>query len=121
MSAGAQQGAFSLRWGHPRCALRPSWLAGGSVSAGGAAVLLFSFWRILMALSWIHRMLKIKSRPISRSGRKQSNPRRFVPTLEPLEDRALLSIFTPTSFTDRFDASAPPNQPISLRDAIIAS
>ena len=31
----------------------------------------------------------------------------------------LLAIFTPTSFTDSFDLSAPPNQPISLRDAII--
>ena len=30
-----------------------------------------------------------------------------------------MSVFTPTSFTDSFDASAPSNQPISLRDAII--
>src|SRR5262249_417224 len=40
-------------------------------------------------------------------------------TLELLEDRRLLAIFTPTSFTDSFDPSAPPDSPISLRDAII--
>ena len=42
-------------------------------------------------------------------------------TLERLEDRTLLSIFAPTSFTDSFDLSAPANKPISLRDAIIGA
>jgi Ca2+-binding RTX toxin-like protein len=45
-----------------------------------------------MALSWISRMLKNKSRPVSRSGRKQSNQNRFVPALESLGDRVLPAV-----------------------------
>src|SRR4051794_38362634 len=51
-----------------------------------------------MALSWISRMLKKTSRPVSRSGRKQPNQGRFLPALEPLADRILPAItasFTP--------------------------
>ena len=51
--------------------------------------------------------------------RRPARRRATLATLERLEDRTLMSIFTPTSFTDSFDVSAPPNQPISLRDAII--
>src|SRR5262245_33911619 len=51
--------------------------------------------------------------------RRPARRRATLATLERLEDRTLLAIFTPTSFTDSFDPSAPPNQPISLRDAII--
>src|SRR6185436_18247140 len=44
-----------------------------------------------MALSWLHRLLK-KSRPVSRSGRKQPHQGRFVPALEPLVDRILPAV-----------------------------
>src|SRR5262249_57199052 len=52
----------------------------------------FSFWRIFMALSWIRRMLKNKSRPVSRADRKKPNPRRCLPTLEPLGERILPAV-----------------------------
>src|SRR5207249_3206775 len=45
-----------------------------------------------MALSWMSRMLKKTPRPVSRSGRKQPNPRRFLPALEPLDERILPAI-----------------------------
>ena len=45
-----------------------------------------------MALSWMSRMLKNMFRPVSRSGRKQPNHGRCLPTLEPLDDRILLAI-----------------------------
>src|SRR5260370_759674 len=51
-----------------------------------------SFWRLLMALSWIRRMFQKKSRPVSRSGRNQPDQRRFLPALEPLDERLLLTI-----------------------------
>ncbi len=53
-----------------------------------------------MVLSWIRRMLKQKSRPVTRSVRKHPNPGRFVPTLEPLCERilpAVTALFTPTA------------------------
>jgi Ca2+-binding RTX toxin-like protein len=56
------------------------------------------FWRLFMAQSWMSRMLKKKSRPGSRSGRKLHNQGRFLPTLEPLSDRILPSV------TASFDA-----------------
>src|SRR5262249_28335744 len=58
----------------------------------GAAVPLFTFWRLFMALSWMSRMVKKKSRPVSRSSRKQPNRGRFLPVLEPLSERILLSV-----------------------------
>ncbi len=51
-----------------------------------------------MALSWTSRMVKKKSRPISRPGRKQPNQGRFVPALESLGDRilpAVTAVFVP--------------------------
>ena len=42
-----------------------------------------------MVLSWIRRMLQKKSRPVTRSGRKHPNQGRFLPTLEPLDERIL--------------------------------
>ena len=50
-----------------------------------------------MALSWMSRMLKKMSRPVSRSGRKQfRSPRPTRPQIEALEDRLTPSIlFTP--------------------------
>src|SRR5262245_20959349 len=55
----------------------------------------------------------------SQHHRRAARRRATLATLERLEDRSLLAVFTPTSFTDSFDASAPANQPVSLRDAII--
>jgi hypothetical protein len=52
----------------------------------------FSHWRFFMALSWMSRLLKKRSRPVSRSGRKQPNQGRFLPTFEPLDDRIVLAI-----------------------------
>src|SRR5262245_731420 len=51
-----------------------------------------------MLLSWISRMFNRKSRPVSRSGRRQTYRRRFVPTFEPLGERivpAITASFSP--------------------------
>src|SRR5262245_36720898 len=51
-----------------------------------------------MARSWLSRMSKKTSRPVSRSGRKQPDRGRFLPALEPLGDRilpAVTAVFVP--------------------------
>src|SRR5262249_38259682 len=45
-----------------------------------------------MALSWLSRMLKKKSRPASRSGRKPPRRGRFLPAFEPPDERLLPAI-----------------------------
>ena len=45
-----------------------------------------------MALSWLRRLLKQKSRPVSRAGRKKPRPARFVPDIEPLAERILPAV-----------------------------
>jgi len=45
-----------------------------------------------MAQSWMIRMLKKKSRPVSKSGHKQLDLGRFVPVLESLSDRILPAV-----------------------------
>src|SRR5437764_6597291 len=50
------------------------------------------FLELVMALSWISRILKKKSRSISRSGRKKPHQGRFLPALEPLDERILLAV-----------------------------
>src|SRR5262245_28309392 len=45
-----------------------------------------------MALSWMSRMLKKMSRPVSRSARKQPKQGRFVAALESLGDRILPAV-----------------------------
>jgi hypothetical protein len=62
-----------------------------------------------MATSWLHRLLK-KSRPPSRSGRKQFGQSRFVPNLEALGDRIVPSTFHVTTLADGVAGS--------LRDAV---
>src|SRR5260370_8328190 len=42
-----------------------------------------------MALSWLRQMLKKKTRPIVRPSRKQPFQGRFLPALEPLDERIL--------------------------------
>src|SRR5262245_36693249 len=50
-------------------------------------------WRVhLMALSWLQRLLKRKSGPISRTGRKKPGHARFVPAVEPLAERILQAV-----------------------------
>ncbi len=52
----------------------------------------FAFLEVfLMALSWLHRLLK-KSRPLSRSGCKKFGGNRFVPNLEALADRIVPTV-----------------------------
>jgi Ca2+-binding RTX toxin-like protein len=45
-----------------------------------------------MALSWLQRLLKRKSGPVSRSGRKKLWGNRFVPSLEALDDRIVPAV-----------------------------
>src|SRR5262245_32204923 len=45
-----------------------------------------------MALSWLHRFCKRKSRPVSRAARKPFGGNRFVPNLEALADRIVPAV-----------------------------
>src|SRR5262245_19306996 len=63
-----------------------------------------------MALSWLKRLLKGQSGPVSRTGRKQFGGNRFVPNLEALGDRIVPSTFHVTTVADGGAGS--------LRDAI---
>src|SRR5262249_32765221 len=59
------------------------------------------FWKVLlMARSWLQRLLKGKSGPVSRTGHKQSWGNRFVPALEWLSDRIVPSAFHVTTLAD---------------------
>ena len=53
-----------------------------------------------MTLSWLHRLLKRKSRPASRTGRKEVWRNRFVPNLEALGERIVPSTFQVTTLAD---------------------
>src|SRR5262249_5750083 len=60
--------------------------------------LFFSFWRLFMAASWMHRLLKKLARPGSRSRRHQHTQGRALPALESLADRilpAVTAVFLP--------------------------
>src|SRR5262249_5549444 len=95
MGSGHGAGAFAFRpWpepGHSHANHAGRSLAGFD-TVGAAVPPDFFFWRFFMALSWMHRMLKKKSRPASRSGRKLFNQGRFVPSLEVLDERILPAI-----------------------------
>src|SRR5262249_12738960 len=61
----------------------------------------FLSWRLfLMALSWLHRLLKRKSRPVSRTGGKEVWRNRFLPGLEALGERIVPSTFHVTTLAD---------------------
>jgi len=45
-----------------------------------------------MALSWLRRLLKRKSGPVSRAGRKKPGHARFIPAVEPLAERILPAV-----------------------------
>jgi Ca2+-binding RTX toxin-like protein len=45
-----------------------------------------------MALSWLHRLLKRKFGPVSRTGRKKPGRARFVPAVESLAERVLPAV-----------------------------
>ena len=73
-----------------------------------------------MLLSWIREALKKKSRPIIRSSRKQPNPNRFVPTLEPLIERimpAITASFSPGTSILTVLGDAGNNNIVVSRDA----
>ena len=53
-----------------------------------------------MALSWLHRWLKRKSRPVSRTARKPFGGKRFLPNLELLGERIVPSTFHVTTLAD---------------------
>src|SRR5262249_45346632 len=53
-----------------------------------------------MALSWLHRLLKRKSGPVSRTGRTPFGRNRFVPDIEALGERIVLSTFHVTTLAD---------------------
>src|SRR5262245_14199026 len=67
---------------------------------GGARVRVFFSGGFHMALSWLHRLLKRKSRPVARTARKQFGPNRFMPSLEALGDRIVPSTFHVTTLAD---------------------
>jgi hypothetical protein len=54
----------------------------------------------LMALSWLHRLLKGKSGPASRTGRTKPGHARCVPALECLSERIVPSAFHVTTLAD---------------------
>src|SRR5262249_29431855 len=70
---------------------------GSGSHAVGALVSVFSFFLFrrvhLMALSWLKRWLKKKSRPLSRSARRRTL------TLEALEDRTVPTFLPPATFS----------------------
>src|SRR5262245_24363816 len=80
----------------------------------------FSFWRPLMALSWMIRMLQKKARPVSRSGHKLPSQGRFLPALEPLDDRivpAVTASFSPGRHILSVFGSPQNNNIVVSRDA----
>src|SRR5262245_25429968 len=60
---------------------------------GGAWVRVFFPGGLHMAVSWLHRLLKGKSGPAPRAGRKKVWRNRFVPSLEGLGERIVPSTF----------------------------
>jgi hypothetical protein len=63
-----------------------------------------------MILSWLHRLLKRKSRPASRTGRKEVWRNRFLPNQEARGERIVPSTFHVTTLADGGAGS--------LRDAV---
>src|SRR5690242_8783755 len=60
---------------------------------GGRLSFCFLSWRVLlMTFSWLHRLLKGKSGPVSRTGRKTPGRDRFVPAVEALAERVLPAV-----------------------------
>src|SRR5262245_27652700 len=66
----------------------------------------FLSWRLFrMARSWLHRLLKRKSGPVSRTARKPFGRDRFVPNIEALGERIVPSTFHVTTLADAGDGS----------------
>src|SRR5262249_42051259 len=100
-TGGPGGGAGALRYlfrNHPLKSIRPRCAHRGlgglaRPRRGGRWSLCFLSWRVLlMALSWLHRLLKRKSGPVCRTGRKKPGPARFVPAVEPLAERVLPAV-----------------------------
>src|SRR5262245_37435173 len=83
--------------------------------------MVFLSWRVhLMALSWLQRMLKRKSGPVPRTGRKKPGPARFVPAVESLVERVLPAVtatFLPDAGTLAVFGDAQDNTITVSRDA----
>src|SRR5262245_27849720 len=81
----------------------------------------FLSWRfLLMALSWLRRLLKRKSGPVSRAGRKKPGHGRFVPAVELLAERILPAVtatFLPSAGTLSIFGDAQDNTITVSRDA----
>src|SRR5262245_58581723 len=87
----------------------------------GALVPVFSFLEVhLMALSWLRRLLKRKSGPVSHTGRKKPGHARFVPAFELLDERVLPAVtatFLPGASTLTIFGDALDNTITVSRDA----
>src|SRR5262245_14583069 len=73
-----------------------------------------------MALSWLRRLLKRKSGPVSRAGRKKPGHARFIPAVEPLAERILPAVtatFLPGAGTLSIFGDAQDNTITVSRDA----
>src|SRR3954447_15127862 len=73
-----------------------------------------------MALFWMTRMWKKKSRPVSRPGRKQPHRGRFSPILEELSERILPAVtasFSPSTGILSVLGDAQSNTIVASRDA----
>src|SRR5262249_22004153 len=90
----------SATWG-------PSWFQARGVLSPppwGRSSLWFLSWRLfLMTQSWLHRLLKSKSRPVSRTARKPFGRSRFVPTIDVLDGRLVPSTFHTATLADAGD------------------
>src|SRR5262249_39404836 len=78
--------------------------------SGCSSLWLFSWRLFLMTLSWLHRLLKRKSRAVTRTARKQFGRNRFVPNVEALGERIVPSTFHVMTLADGGAGS--------LRDAV---
>src|SRR5262249_40137597 len=87
----------------------PSWFQARGVLSPppwGRSSLWFLSWRLFfMTQSWLQRLLKRKSRPVSRTARKPFGRDRFLPNIEALDGRIVPSTFHVTTLADGGDGS----------------
>src|SRR5262249_5492196 len=92
----------SASWG-PSC-FQARWVR--SPPPWGRSSLWFLSWRLFhMVLSWLHRLLNGKSRPVARTARPPFARNRSVLGLEPLGERIVLSTSHVTTLADSGDGS----------------
>src|SRR5262245_63824235 len=84
----------------------------------GRSSLWFLSWRLFtMTQSWLHRLLKRKSRPVSRTARKPFGRNRFVPKIEALGERIVPSVFHFTRVGRGQVPASPLRAPVEVTDA----